>query len=70
MSTEVTELPTLEQVRTLIAERPATVKLKHIATAANCSMSWLKQIRNGEIKNPSYEKVKAILAFLNSKRAA
>lgn len=68
MLLESAELPTSDQIRELIRNRPATVKLSEIANAVGMSESWLKKVLSGEIKNPPYDQLASIVRFFKSKQ--
>lgn len=59
-------LPTLIEVRELIANRPRNVELEHVAKAAEASISWVKQFAAGKITKPDYNKVVAVYKFLSA----
>lgn len=62
-------MPTVEEVRESIKRRPAIINLIDIATAAGCSESWLKQFIAGKIEKPGYDKICAIVSYLNNNKA-
>lgn len=57
-------LPTLDEVRELIVNRPRRISLLDIATAAGVSVSWVSQLLNGQIEEPAYNKIAAVYQYL------
>lgn len=62
-------MPTIEDVKAMVRNRPAVVNLTDVASAAGCSESWLKQFLAGKIKKPGYDKICLIFNFLNNNKA-
>jgi hypothetical protein len=61
-------MPTIDQLIDMLKKRPATVNLSDIATAAGCSESWLNQFIAGKIGKPGYDKICAIVNYLNNNK--
>jgi predicted transcriptional regulator len=62
-------MPTVQEVRELIRNRPAVINLSDISTATGCSESWLKQFIVGKIEKPGYDKICSIVSYLENKKA-
>lgn len=58
------DFPTLAQVREAIANRPRRMLLEEVAKACDVSESWLKQVVNGSIEGPSYERIVAVYRYV------
>jgi hypothetical protein len=61
------ELPTLEEVRAMVVNRPDSVTLSMIAASAKVSTRWLDLLIKGEIPNPGYNSVRNVYSFLLSR---
>jgi len=59
-------LPTLDEVRVLIASRPSNVSLEDVAKGANVELPWLKTLVIGRFENPGYSRVRQVHEFLLS----
>jgi hypothetical protein len=60
-------IPTVEEVRALLAKRPRNITYEKIAKASNCSVDWLKQFAAGKVgENSSYQRIVAVYTYLNS----
>lgn len=64
--TELIDMPTLAEIRKVISNRPRSMKLEDIANAADVSYSWLQQVLSGNIPHPSYERIRAICAYVKA----
>lgn len=62
-------MPTIDEVRGMIRNRPAVINLIDVAKAAGCSESWIKQFLAGKIEKPGYDKICLIFNFLNNNKA-
>jgi len=61
-------LPTIGQLIEMLKKRPADVKLSDIVLATGCSESWLNQFIAGKIPKPGYDKICAIVNYLNNNK--
>ena len=56
--------PTVQEFRDFVAARSRLITLDDISKGCGVSVSWIKQVLNGEIKKPSYENVTAVYKFV------
>lgn len=61
-------MPTIAQLIEMLKKRPADVTLHDIALAAGCSESWLNTFIAGKISKPGYDKICAIVNYLNNNK--
>lgn len=66
MTTTPSILPTLEDIRETIRNRPRKMQLKDVATATGVSVDWLNKLLAGEMPNAGYSRIKAVVDFVNA----
>lgn len=64
------KLPTLEEIRAVIANRPRSLKLKDIAKAQQVSISFLKEVLSGKTTDPSYPRLASVYEYVRNYKNA
>lgn len=60
-------MPSEQQIRQKVQERPRTMQLQEIAEGSKVSLTWLSKMLGGHIKSPGYAKMRRIWIFVASK---
>ncbi len=66
MNNATITVPSLESIREVIKNRPRRMELAHIAEKTEVSIDWLTKLLAGEIENPGYSRVKAVVDYVTT----
>lgn len=62
----MTILPQVNEILTLLRQRPANLLLKKIAEDTGVKYGWLSMFNQGKLANPSYAQLKTLYEYLVS----
>ena len=66
MNTSFITVPSLESIREVIRNRPRRMELTHIAEKTDVSVDWLNKLIAGDIPNPGYNRIKAVVDYVTT----
>lgn len=57
-------MPTIEAIRKMVKDRPASVSLSDLCSAIDVSSSWMDKFIAGKIENPGYNQLMQLVQIL------
>ena len=57
-------MPTIDEIRKLVKNRPASVSLSDLSADINVSVSWMDKFTAGKIENPGYNQLLQLVQIL------
>lgn len=60
-------MPTIEQIKQMVKNRPASLHLSDLCLSAGVSTSWMDKFIAGKIENPGYNQLLQLVQILTKK---
>jgi hypothetical protein len=60
-------MPTIEAIRQMVKDRPASVPLSELCIKIDVSGSWMDKFLAGKIENPGYNQLLQLVQILTKK---